>query len=130
MRTLAYPLALLVVLVVPALLVGAAAAALRWGRWLVTVGGVLGLVGIALVAGAAVNLFVPRTCDAGGGPAATPPRVNRPIISLAVDDGACFRAASAQLTLAPLAGVATSSLVLLRRSSRRGAGGATVAPSR
>lgn len=124
MRSLAYPLALLLVVAIPVAALGLLAGAELWARWMVRAGGLLGVVGVALTAAFAVNLVVPRTCS-------TEPveEVNRPAISLVVGDGDCFRHALGQTQLAVLVGVAAS-VVVVTRSARGGAGGATAVPSR
>jgi hypothetical protein len=130
-RSLAGPLALLLVALAPVVVVGAVSSAGRWGRWLVRTGGAVGIVGLVLTAVATVNLVVPRTC------ASAPVRaVNRPVLSLAVDDGDCFHSALGQVGLAGLVGVAASvgaAAVAQRRatpSAPAGAGAAPAVPSR
>jgi hypothetical protein len=112
-RPLAFPLALLLVVAAPVVAVGALTTAGHWGRWLVRTGGLLGVAGLALTTAATVNLFVPRTCSS----AAIPER-NRPVISLAVGDGSCFRSAVAQVQVAALTGL-TASLAVQAVSARR-----------
>ena len=130
MRSLAGPLALLLVALAPVVVVGAVSSAGQWGRWMVRAGGVAGVVGLVLTAAATVNLVVPRTC------ATTPVKaVNRPVLSLAVDDGDCFRSALGQVGLAGLLGVAASAAVAALSGARRwsrgdGAGAAPAVPSR
>jgi len=113
-RALAYPLAVLVVagacFGAVALLVGAR----RWAAWVRGVGGTAGLVGLALTAVAAGNLLVPRTCAEQETAAGTVALVNRPILSAAVDEGACRRAGLAQVQVVLLAAVVTSGVVLAR----------------
>lgn len=125
MRSLAFPLAVLIVVAVP--LAGAAAvvAATRWGRWMVTVGGVAGVVGLLLTAGAVVSLGVARSCtgDDDG------EYINRPVLLLAVGDGDCRRDAVAEVGLVVLVG-GLASAVAFRRSGRRGGGAVPVAPLR
>jgi hypothetical protein len=125
-RSLAGPLALLLVALAPIVVLGAASSAGRWGRWLVTSGGLIGVAGLVLTAVATVNLLVPRTC-------ATEPvkQENRPILSVAVGDGDCFRSAVGQVGLAGLVGVAASLAVAAwstRRATPSGRGGAGAAP--
>jgi hypothetical protein len=118
-HTLAFPLALLLVVAAPVVAIGALSTAGRWGRWLVRTGGLLGVLGLIVTAVATVNLLVPRTC------ASTPvAERNRPAISLAVGDGNCFRSAVAQLEVAALAGLGASLVVWVRRSTRDDAGAA------
>ena len=128
MRTLAHPLALLIVITAPIALVGAAAAAVDWGRWMLRSAGIVGVAGIVLTGIAVVNLGVPRRCATTQQAKA----VNRPIISLATDDGDCERAAVGWTAAAVATGVAASGVVeVLRRSRRRaGAGAAPSAPTR
>jgi hypothetical protein len=126
-RSLAGPLALLLVALAPIVVLGAVTSVGQWGRWLVRTGGLVGILGLVLTAGAAVNLLVPRTC------ATTPvKRVNRPVLSLAVGDGGCFRDALGQVGLAGLVGVAASAAVaaLATRSGRDDAGAAHAVPFR
>jgi hypothetical protein len=118
-RALSYPLAVLIILVVPLLAVAAGAGLLRWARWLLTTGRAVGLIGLALTAGLAVNLFVPRTCADESRSAIGQPEVNRPAISLVVGDGPCFRSALAQAQLTALAGLSSSVVVSLRRRAAR-----------
>ena len=127
MRSLAGPLALLLVAAAPVVVVGAVSAGGQWGRWLVRTGGVVGIVGLVLTAAATVNLVVPRTC------ATTPVKaVNRPVLSLAVDEGDCFHRALGQVGLAGLVGVAASlaAAATATRSGRDGAGAAPAVPYR
>jgi hypothetical protein len=129
-RSLAGPLALLLVAAAPVVVLGAVTSAGQWGRWLVRAGGVVGIVGLVLTALATVNLVVPRTCAS-----APVEAVNRPVLSLAVDDGDCFHRALGQVGLAGVVGVAASvaaAAVALRstRSGRGDAGAAPVAPYR
>jgi hypothetical protein len=120
-RSLAYPLA---VLLVAALCFGAVAlavGAVSWGRWALRVGGAAGVAGVVLTAVAAVNLAVPRTCaelDTATGPVS---QTNRPAISVVLDDGPCFRSGLAQVQLVVLAVLATTIVTLAadRRVVRR-----------
>jgi hypothetical protein len=125
-RSLAGPLALLIVVAAPVLVIGLVLGAADWARWLVRAGGVVGIAGLVLTAVATVNLFVPRTC-------ATEPveAVNRPLLSLAVDDGDCFHTGLAAVGFLGLAAAATSAVVMGRstRSGRAGAGAAPAVPS-
>jgi hypothetical protein len=126
-RSLAGPLALLLVALAPVVALGAVSSAGQWGRWLVRAGGVVGILGLVLTAAATVNLLVPRTC------ATAPVKImNRPVLSIAVDEGDCFRTALGQVGLAGLVGV-TASIAAAAWSTRSrgdGAGAAPVAPSR
>jgi hypothetical protein len=125
-RDLAAPLALLIVVLAPVVVIGAITSVRQWAGWMVRTGGALGILGLVLTAVATINLAVPRTCSTG-----PVDQVNRPVLSLAVDDGDCFRAALAQLGLAGLVGVAASAVVLGATRSGRGDGGAAPAvPSR
>jgi hypothetical protein len=121
-HTLAFPLALLLVVATPIAAVGAVSSAGRWSRWLVRAGGAIGIVGLVVTAVAAVNLLVPRTCSSG-----PVPERNRPAISLVVGDGACFRSAVVQLQVAALVGLGASLVVWVRRSALDDAGGARAA---
>ena len=123
-RTLAAPLAVLLVAAAPIVAIGACTSAGQWGRWLVRTGGVAGVVGLVVTGAATVNLGVPRTCGS------SPDEVNRPVISLVLGDGDCFREALGQLALVGLTGVAASAGVVAaaRRSRRGGAGAAPAAP--
>ncbi|MCU1483893.1 MAG: hypothetical protein JWN67_639 [Actinomycetia bacterium] len=130
MRSLAGPLALLLVALAPVAALGAVSSAGQWGRWLVRAGGVVGILGLVLTAAATVNLLVPRTC-------ATAPvkTMNRPVLSIAVDEGDCFRSALGQVGLAGLVGVTASAAVAAMTGARRwsrgdGAGAAPAVPSR
>ena len=127
MRSLAGPLALAIVMAAPVVAIGLALSAADWVRWVVRTGGAVGIVGLVLTAVAAVNLVVPRTC-------ATEPvkAVNRPVLSLAVDDGDCFRSALGAVGFLGLAAAATSAVVagLATRSGRAAAGAAPAVPYR
>ena len=120
MRSLAFSLAVLIVLAAPIAALGLASSAGRWARWLVRMGGALGIVGLVLTAAFVVNLVVPRSCSTASSPGATVHEVNRPFVSIAIGDGDCFRSAVAQAQGAVLAGVATSALVALADRRRRG----------
>ena len=128
MRSLAGPLALLIVVASPVAALGAITAASQWARWILRAGGIVGVVGLVLTAAAVVNVLVPRTCAT----TADQREVNRPVLSVAVDDGDCFRSGLGQLELAGLVGVATSAVVALRlrRSAPGAGGGAPFAPIR
>jgi hypothetical protein len=67
---------------------------------------------------------VPRTCASEPVEA-----VNRPLLSLAVDDGDCFHAGLVAVGFLGLAATATSAVVVTR-SGRAGAGAAPAVPSR
>jgi len=125
-ETLAYPLALFIIVAAPVAVIGAAAGVSQWSRWLVRTGGLVGLAGLVVTGAATINLAVARTCatDQAG------KTVEPPIISAATGEGDCFRTAWGQLEGAALAGVGASALVLLRRARRDGAGAAPGAPSR
>lgn len=111
MQSLAYPLALLLVVAIPVAFLGFVVAGESWARWTVRTGGMVGVAGLALTAAFAVNLLVPRTCSD------TPvEEVNRPAVSLVVGDGSCFRDALGQTQLAALVGLATSVAVVARSS--------------
>lgn len=131
MRVLAFPLAFLVVLATPLLVVAAAAGLARWGRWVLRSAGALGVAGLVVTAGGAANLVVPRTCERIEVPGGAIEEVNRPLLSLAVGDGSCFRSAVGQLQLVALAGVATSVVasVAATRSGRGAVGAAPGAPT-
>jgi hypothetical protein len=120
-RSLAFPLALLIVLAAPIVAVGAAVSARQWARWLYRAGGILGVVGFVLTGVFVASLVVPRTCaTTSSSPSAVVHEVNRPIISLVLGDGECFRSAMAQAEGAVLAGVASSAVVtLVDRTGRR-----------
>ena len=123
-RDLAGPMAVLIVVLTPVALLGAGSSATQWAGWLVRTGGAIGAVGLVLTAATVVNLFVPRTC------ASTPvEQRNRPVLSLAVDEGDCFRSALGQLGLVAVVGVAASAAVATR-SGRGGDGGAPAVPYR
>lgn len=115
-RTLAFPLAVLIVVLTPLAVIGLASSAEQWVRWLLRAGGAVGMAGVVLTAVATVNLLVPRTC-------ATEPveEVNRPLISLVLGSGDCFRSALAQAQVAALVGV-TASVAAVTRSERVGGG--------
>jgi hypothetical protein len=120
-HTLAFPLALLLVVAAPIAAVGALSTAAQWSRWMVRTGGLLGVAGLVVTGVATVNLLVPRTCGS------TPAEHNRPVISLVVGGGPCSRSAAAQLEVAVLAGLGASLLVWVRRTTRDGVGGAPAA---
>lgn len=124
MRSLAFPLAVLLILLVPVALVAGAAGVAQWAGWVVRSIGVVGIVGLVVTAGFAVNLLVPRTCARLEVPGGVFEERNRPLFSLAVSDGDCYRSAVTQLELVGLAGLATSvtAAVSARRSARGGSG--------
>lgn len=126
MRTLAYPLSLLLVVAVPIALLVIGAGVVHWGRWLLGAGGPVGIGALVLCGAAGVNLLVPRSCEDAGGRRV----VNRPLISAAVGDGQCFARGIGQLQVAVLTGVGASAAVTLRRSTRGGDGAAPGARSR
>lgn len=131
MRSLAFPLAVLLVLLVPVALVAGAAGVAQWGGWVVRSAGVVGIIGLVVTAGFAVNLLVPRTCARIEVPGGAFEEVNRPLLSLAVSDGECYRSAVTQLGFVGLAGLATSvaAAVLSRRSAPDDSGAAPVVRS-
>ena len=126
METWARPLAWLIVALAPLVALAAGFYATRWARWLVRTGGTLGIAGLILTGGAAVNLLVARTCASG----AQGTTVQRPIMSAVTGEGTCFRTAWGQLQLVTLAGVGVSAVVQLRRGRRDGAVPALGAPGR
>lgn len=111
MRSLAYPLALLLVVAIPVAFLGFVVAAEAWARWMVRAGGMIGVAGLALTAAFAVNLLLPRTCSD-----VPVEEVNRPVISLVVGDGSCFQDALGQTQLAALVGLGASVAVVARSS--------------
>lgn len=120
MRTLAFPLAVLLVVLTPLAVIGLVSGADQWARWLLRVGGAVGVAGLVLTAVAVVNLLVPRTCSKD--PVV---EVDRPVISLVLGRGDCFRSALAQTQVAVLVGVGASVAAATR--SARAAGGASPA---
>lgn len=118
MRDLAYPLAVLIVAALGVAAVGLAAAARTWVSWVLRIGGTGGLIGLALTAATAVNLFVPRTCAEAETAMGTYREANRPAFSVVVDDGACFRSGLAQVQILALAAVATSAVSLVGAPAR------------
>jgi len=125
-ETWARPLAWLIVALAPLAALAAGLCATRWAQWLVRAGGTLGIAGLILTGGAAVNLLVPRTCASG----AQGTTIQRPILSAATGEGNCFRTAWGQLELVALAGVGVSAVVQLRRGRRDGVVPALGAPDR
>ena len=123
-RSLAFPLAILIVVLTPLAVIGFVSGADQWARWLLRTGGALGVAGLVLTAMACVNLLVPRTC--AGDPVE---EVNRPLISLVLGSGDCFRSALAQAEVAALVGIAAS-VVAVTRSGRAGDGAAPAVPAR
>lgn len=123
-RTFAFPLALATLIVMSVALVGLVSGLEQWGRWLLRTGGSLGIVGLVVTGIAVANLLVPRTCSTE-----PVPEVNRPVLSVALGDGACFRSALAQLQLAVLVGLGAS-VAVATRSGRDAAGAAHAVPSR
>ena len=107
MRSLAPLLATVLVAGLSVATVAAAVGAFRWGQWLVTAGGVLGTVGVALTAAAFVNLFVPRTC--------APDEHNLPAVSLVLGHGECLEEGLGQAQLTVLSGQLATTAVAARR---------------
>lgn len=116
-KTLASPLAGLIVLVLPIAGVLAAGALFDWGRWVVRTAGLAGVAGLVVTAAFVVNLGIARRCDH---------QTNRPVISLVLSRGDCERTAKAWTGAAAIAGVATSvgaEALRRRRPAPAGAGG-------
>lgn len=113
MRALAYPLAVLIVAALSFGAVAFAAGASTWVRWVLRVGGLGGLVGLALTGASAVNLFVPRTCAEAQSALGSLSEVNRPAFSVVVDDGPCFESGLAQVQLVVLAALVTTAATLV-----------------
>jgi hypothetical protein len=118
-RALAYPLAVLIVAAACFAAVAVAAGAATWSRWVVRVGGAVGPAGVVLAAGAALNLFVPRTCAEAETAVGTVTARNRPAFSVVVDDGDCFRTGLAQVQVVALVVIATSAVVVVRNRATR-----------
>ena len=119
MRALAYPLAVLLVAGFGAGAVALVVGTSTWARWVLRTGGVGGALGLLLVAGAATNLFVSRTCAEAETAVGTITEVNRPAFSVVVDDGSCFESGLAQVQLLVLAVVVTSGVSLVTAGQRR-----------
>jgi hypothetical protein len=118
-RSLAFSLAILIVVAVPIALVGLTASAGHWARWLYRAGGLIGVAGLVLTAVFVVNLVIPRSCSTTSIPGHTVHEVNRPILSLVLGDGSCFRSAMGAAEAATLVGVASSTVVALLDRRRR-----------
>jgi hypothetical protein len=123
-ETWARPLAWLIVALAPLLALAAGLYATRWAQWLVRTGGALGIAGLLVTGGAAVNLLVPRTCASS----AEGRTIQRPLLSATTGEGNCLRTAWGQLQLVALAGVGVSAVVQFRRERRDGAVPALDAP--
>lgn len=89
------------------LTVAAVVGAFRWGQWLAAVGGALGVVGVAVTAGAFVNLFVPRSC--------APDEHNLPAVSLVLGRGECLEEGLGQAQLVVLSGQLATTAAVARR---------------
>jgi hypothetical protein len=118
-RALAYPLAVLIVAAACFGAVALVAGAATWSRWVLRVGGAVGVVGVVLTAGSALNLFVPRTCAEAETALGTVTARNRPAFSVVVDDGDCFRTGLAQVEVVALVAIATSAVVVVRDLATR-----------
>jgi hypothetical protein len=118
-RELAYPLAVLLVAGACFGVVALAVASRSWVAWVLRAGGAIGIVGLAVTAVAFGNLFVPRTCASAETAAGTMTESNRPVLSVVVDHGPCYRSGLAQVQLVVLAVMATSAVSLLVADRRR-----------
>jgi hypothetical protein len=95
-------MAMLLVIAIPTALIVLAAAALAWARDALTRARIPGLIGVFCTLVAAGNLLVERTC--GG-------MVNRPIITVALGTGDCYKSGLVAVELVVLLAVATSAVV-------------------
>ncbi len=106
---LAYPLLSLTIVSLALAALGVfLVAGAQWVRWL-TPRGPIALVTFALVAAAAVNVAVPRSCLDG-----ERPDRQRPITAAIDSTGACERMGVGQLALLPLAATAGSLIAVAR----------------
>ena len=116
---MAYPLAVLLVAGASFGAVALVVGARDWSRWVLRTGGVVGAVGLAVTAVAAANLFVPRTCSRSETAVGVLEQVNRPALSVVVDDGDCFRSGLAQVQLLALVALGTTGAAVAVATKRR-----------
>lgn len=119
MRTLSHPLAFLIVVSGAVAAVLLVRMVLDWSRWLIGTTGTLGIAGLALAAGAVVNLGVPRTCATERAGNHVVKETNRPVISVVLGSDGCYADALGQFEILGVIVVAASA-VAVRRSTPRG----------
>lgn len=95
-------MATLLVIAIPFAAIGLMVATRAWARDAVTRARIPGLIGVGCTAVAAGNLFVARRCA---------DLINRPVISVALGDGACYKSGLVAIQLVVLLVVATSAAV-------------------
>lgn len=95
-------MAILLVIAIPLAAMGLLSVSVAWARDAVGRAPLPGLIGVFCTLVAVGNLFVERTCDG---------MVNRPVITVALGDGDCYRTGVIGLGLVLLLGVATSAAV-------------------
>jgi hypothetical protein len=99
-----YLTAMAIVLAIPIVALAMVAGLARWARDVLSRSPLVGALGVLFTASSLVNLFMARACGAG---------VNRPIVALAVGDGACHRTGLVSLQLVVLLVVTTATVVRL-----------------
>ena len=94
--------AILLVIAMPLAAIGLATVSVAWAKDVITRSRPQGLLGVFFTLVAAGNLFVERTCEG---------TVNRPIISIALGHGDCFKSGLGGVEIVLLVAVATSAVV-------------------
>ena len=95
-------MAVMLTIAIPLAAVGLGVMARAWAQDAIHRSPTTGRIGVACTAAAAANLWVARSCGDA---------VNRPIVSVAIGTGDCYRTGVVAVGLVLLLGVATSALV-------------------